>query len=114
MRFRRGRRVARKSSSRSWTTTWHNEASFSAAVGPGPVSVGNVGTPHNVELPVYAKGPGGHGLSTGSPAVFCSAERSRAARRPTRTPITTSHSEMTVGPMMVSTREAVVGSPVKA
>ena len=48
------------------------------------------------------------------PAVFRSAERSRAARRPTEHPTRESHSEMTVGPMMVSTREAVVGSRVKA
>ena len=50
----------------------------------------------------------------GRPGGFCRAERSRAALRQTRTPITRSHSEMTVGPMMVNTRETVVGSPVKA
>ena len=85
-----------------------------AAVLKPSAPVRNVGIPHNVELPLYAKRSGVYGFSTGAPAVFRSAERSRAARRPRRTPITSSHSEMTVGPMIVSTREAVVGSPVKA
>jgi hypothetical protein len=83
------------------------------AVDP-PRKVGSVGTPRSVELRVCPKGAWSHGLSMGPPAVFRCAERSRAARRPTRTPITRSHSEMTLGPMMVSTREAVVGSPLKA
>ena len=38
----------------------------------------------------------------------------RVARRPISTPITSTHSEMIVGPMMVRTREATVGSPVNA